>query len=382
MHRTMRPTLIACTAALLGSAVFITAAEPTTATTTDAAAATTEAAAQEKPAPFAAGDAFPIDALPTTWLRGEPVRSMEPGITYVITRWNTRGFRIAPGHNIADTLAEIGPHPRLRPIVIFEGDTIPREKLDRLLAYPSHRNTLPLADATAADNPTSRLWLPRMADSDLNTVVVRDARVVWAGNGFDLEPETLTPFLTEEFNYEKYASEKTARDARIQVQVKLILKDYPAAVRAKDTQRADAILAELKAEKNLHPFIGMRLYDALFQRALTAGDIPGALAAMQAMVDAYPNDKGVQSWAHKVINSSEPVLEPGQAQAGRAAARVAELRDDPISIQWWRSAAKHFLNAGDKPAALTALESAEKSSDTYKKLQTYLAAGNSGKDAN
>ncbi len=373
MRRTMRPTLIACTAALLGSAVFTTAAESTTATTTDAAAAT-ETPAQEQPASFAAGDAFPIAALPTTWLRGEPIRTMEPGITYVITRWNTRGPGAAPGYNLTKTLAEIGPQPRLQPLVIFAGDDIPREKLERLLAYPSHRNALPLADATVADNLTSRLWLPRMAKSDLNTVVVRDARVVWAGNGHDLGPETLTPFLTEDFDYEKYTAEKAVRDARIQVLATLILKDYATALREGNTERADAILAELKAEPNLHPFIGMRLYDALFQRALTAGDIPGALAAMHAMVDAYPDEKGVQSWAHKVINSSEPVLAPGQAQAGRAAARVAELRNDAASIQWWRAAASHFLNAGDKPAALAALESAERSSETYKKLQTYLAA--------
>ncbi len=369
----MHPNLILFTAALLGTAVSTTAAEPVT------DAPPSEVAAEQIPAAFAAGDAFPIDALPTLWLRGEPIRSMEPGIAYVITRWNTRGFRAAPGHNLTDTLAATGPNPRLQPIVVFSGDTIPREKLERLLAYPSHRNTLPLADASAADNPASRLWLPRMAKSDLNTVVVRDARVVWAGNGFDLEPETLAPFLTDDFDYQQYTRDKAARDARIKVLATLIIKDYPAALRAKDSERADAILAELKAEKDLHPFIGMRFYDALFQRALTAGDIPGALAAMQAMVDAYPNEKGVQSWAHKVINSSEPVLQPGQAQAGRAAARVAELRDDAVSLQWWRSASNHFLNAGDKPAALAALESAEKSSATYKKLQTYLTAENGGK---
>lgn len=38
-----------------------------------------------------------------------------------------------------------------------------------------------------------------------------------------------------------------------------------------------------------------------------------------------------------------------------------------------------LLTAGDKKAALVALESAEKSSNTYKKLQTYLTAENGGK---
>lgn len=358
----MYPILSLLAVALFSTAIS-TAAEP-------AASAKTTA----KATAFKAGDPFPTEGLPTTWLRGKPVRSMDNGIAYVITRWNTRGFRVAPGHNIVSALEEVGSHPRIQAMVLFENDDIPREKLDRLLAYPSHRNTLPLADATVPENLAAELWLSRMMGSRINTVVVRDGRVLWAGSGFDLKKETLLPFLSEKFSYEQYEKDQAAYKARLQELMQLIMKDYPAAMQEQNTARADAILEELKAEENLHPFIGMRLYDALFQRELNAKDIPGALATMQAMVDAYPNEKGVHSWAHKVINSCEPTLLPGQAQSGRAAARVAELRDDHISIHWWRSAAEHFLKAGDKPAALAALESAEKASKTYKRLQTYLAA--------
>lgn len=363
----MRPIPFLFALALLGSSLAITATEPE-----KTESASPETSDKSAPAPpFMAGEEFPLEGLPTKWLRGATIASMDPGIAYVVTRWDTRGRRVAPGHNIIRPITEVGPHPRLQGLVLFAGDDISTERLERRLSYPSQQNDLPLADARSTDNPTSRLWLSRMATPDINTVVVRNARVVWAGNGFDLEAEALRPFLVDDFDYKKYVAQKAQSDALAKKQLNLIVKEYPAAARAGEKERVDAILAELQATENLHPFIGMRLHDALFQRALEADDIPGALATMQAMVGAYPESKEVYSWAHKVINSSEPVLQPGQAQAGRAAAKVAELRNDHVSIHWWRAAAEHFLKAGDKKAALEALEAAEKSSDTYKKLQTY-----------
>ena len=369
----IRPTYL-----LFGAAACVCVILPATAAPEPAA---TE---QKNPATtaFEPGDAFPADGLPSQWLRGTPVTKFEPGIAYVITLWNTRSLgKLAPGGKVIDEINEIGPNPALKSIVLLISDPISDEALKKRLSYPSQTNDLPLADVRQSDSPTAKLWLSRMSGPNLDTFVVRDGRVVWAGGGYDLKTEDLRTFAAEDFNYDTYLAAKTASDDRTRELSSLILKEYGEAVKAGNTDRADAIIAELQAEKNLHPFLGMRLYDALCQKALEINDVPAALGTMQAMADAYPQEEAVQSWAHKMIVNSEPMFALGQAQAGRAAAKVAELRNDGASIRWWRAAADHFLAAGDKEAALAALESAEKSSQSYKDLERYRAGAKSSKAA-
>lgn len=323
---------------------------------------------------FAPGDAFPSEGLPDQWVRGTAIKSLENGTAYLITLWSPHGFnKPAPGNYVQSAIAELGEHPRLKTIALFATPGIDPEWLDRRLSLPSQQNAIPLADANDPESAVARLWTSRLSNS-VNTIVVRDQQVVWAGNGYDLDAEELQPFLTEEFSYEASLKAKETRNAHIRHQLTLISKDYPAALQAKDSARADAILKELDEDPDLHPFIGMRLYDALTGQALQAEKPVEALGFTEQMMERYPNEKSVQSWAHKTINNNDSLVELGQALSARAALRVAQLRHDRVSQAWWRAAADHFLKAGDKQSALTTLEEAEKHSESYQRLLRYQAA--------
>ncbi len=207
-----------------------------------------------------------------------------------------------------------------------------------------------------------------------NTLVVRDGRVLWVGEGGDLSADTLKPFLKPGFDYDTHVKEKAAYDARTGELLALLVKGLPAASKANDEAKVAEILETLEKEPNLHPFLFQRLRDTKCGIAFGKGDIAGAVAEMQKLADKEPDNAATQSWVHKVIMSTEAMNKPGIKLAAEAAARVAQLKEGDMARAWWEASAEHRLALGDKAAALAALEEAEKQSDPYRRLQAMKSA--------
>jgi len=328
--------------------------------------------------PFGPGDPFPVEGLPADWVRGEPVRRFEPGVAYVIAFWNTRTWgKRAPGYNIENSVASFANHPRLKCLVLYAQDDLPREKLAVRLGYPSQQTPFPVGMANKPDDPAVRLWLARMPRDERgmghNTLVVRDGIVLWTGDGTDLSAETLAPFVAAEFDFKIWQEQRAASDARIKELWNVLAKEVPAADEAGDTACGEALLDTLEAEPNLHPFLYQRLRDHRAMRALKRGDVAGALAEMRKLAVKYPDDKRAQSWVHKVVSQVPELRDPGTTLCAEAAARAGELTGGDAGAEWLQVAAGHWQTAGDDAKALAALEAAEKMTTRYRRLEAYRA---------
>ncbi len=368
MRTFLLPLLAAALAPLASAAEPAAPAAPATAAPTPA---------PEAEAPYKAGDAAPAGLLPAVWVRGEPVKAFEPGVTYVIATWNTvGGHAFAPGYNLRRALEPLKGEKSLRTFIVFLNDDIAADKLAKRLARPSQQTPFPLGHATPGSVCEKAFARLRGGDRmrQANTLVVRDGRVLWVGEGGDLSADTLTPFLKPGFDYDTHVKEKAAYDARTGELLALLVKGLPAASKANDEAKVAEILETLEKEPNLHPFLFQRLRDTKCGIAFGKGDIAGAVAEMQKLADKEPDNAATQSWVHKVIMSTEAMNKPGMKLAAEAAARVAQLKEGDMARAWWEASAEHRLALGDKAAALAALEEAEKQSDPYRRLQAMKSA--------
>ena len=333
------------------------------------------AEAASEPKAFAAGEPASDALLPSDWIRGEPIRRFEPGHTYVLTTWNTvGGHDFAPGYNLTREMTPVKNIATIHPIVLFMQDDISAEKLAKRLAYPSQMTPYPIArvkDGSPALEQYSRLG--RDERRQQNTLVVRDGRIVWTGNGFDISASQLRDFSAPDFNYDRYVEQQAQKGARMKDAMKKISGDCHEALKNKDYAKASAILDEIETRPDLDSFIYSRLRDMRCGIALERNDIPGAIAEMDKLSEKFPDNDAVQSWVHKMITQTEEMNTPGQALAAKAASRVAAAKSGDMARAWWEAAANHYENSGDKKAALKALESAEREAGPYTRLQAMKA---------
>lgn len=328
--------------------------------------------------PFKAGESAPAALLAAPALLGEPAKSFEPGVAHVITLWNTvGGHPFAPGYNLTRALSGLPAGAPVRPLVVMSGDEIAPEKLAKRLALPSQKT--PYAMIRVSRGSEAERAYARLKGSPgserVNTLIVRDGRIVWVGEGHNLESDALVAFTKPGFEYERYVVEKAAYDARTKELLTLFVKELPAASKAGNAARAEEILATLENEPNLHPFLYQRLRDTRCFQAVDKGDIPGALAEMRKLAEKYPDSASTQAWVHKIIMSTEPLSKPGAELAAIAASRVARAKSGEMSVAWWQAAAKHRRDIGDKAGALAALEEAQRRSGPYRRLVAMRAGG-------
>lgn len=321
--------------------------------------------------PFKAGESAPPALLDAPVLLGAPAKSFEPGVAHVITFWNTvGGHPFAPGYNLSRALSGLPAGAPVRPLVVMVGDEITPEKLAKRLALPSQKT--PYAMIRVAPGSEAERAYARLKGSPggerVNTLIVRDGRIVWVGEGHNLESDALLAFTKPGFEYERYVTEKAAYDARTKELLTMFVKELPAVSKEGNTARVEEILATLENEPNLHPFLYQRLRDTRCFQAVGKGDIPGALAEMRKLADKYPESASTQAWVHKVIMSTEALNKPGAELAALVASRVARAKSGEMSVAWWKAAAKHRRDTGDKAGALAALEEAERRTGPYLRL--------------
>lgn len=362
---------------LLSSALLLLALAPLAPAESGTAPATPPAPAAEAPAvTFKPGDAAPAEILPTAWLRGTPVKALAPGVAYVFTSWNTvGGHKYAPGYNISRTLKPFAGNPAVLGVVTLRHDDSPPERLLKRLSYPSQQTPFAIGRATpgaAGDRILDGLYDDKQ-HGGAGTVIVRDGRIVWIGDGMELQSEELTAFAAPAFNFEQYVAAKAAKDARTKIHITRLMKEIPAARKAGEDQRVESMLADIESDQDLHPFVFSRVCDARCAAALAKGDTAGAIAAMKKLADKYPDESTIQSWVHKIISSTESLTKAGAPLAEQAATRVARLKEGDLARAWWHAAAQLRRASGDKPGALAALIEAEKASEPMTRLASMRA---------
>ncbi len=312
------------------------------------------------------------------WLQGPAVGAWEPGKLHLIDLWippapgpagfdqKTRG----PLGQAKKRLGKLLEDPAFRPaVVVVFGSPEVRARAVEVLRRPAFRTPHPVA----LDDGTVMGWMEALNIRSLPAcLLVKDGRLLWAGEAGDLDPETVGAMLRPDYDPAKAAARKEAAKAQWKR-----LKDAMELAKARKFDEAEAAYKELTAAPDGSAGLRMMAYEGCFGIAFQRGGAAAGLAVLQEALDRQPENGFVAERVFKYVTGTEALKDAGRPLAIRAATAMAAAHaDDPdyAAACWGSCVGPLREEGGDKAGAGEAYRKGLAVSSACRRLQELRAA--------
>ena len=263
------------------------------------------------------GDPAPPLSM-ASFVKGEPVKELEKGKTYVVEFWATWCGPCRASIPHLSKLQEANPEITFIGQDCWEDDTAAVKKfVDEMGDKMNYRVALDDTSGGGRSGKMAQTWMTAAGENGIPTafLVDKEGKIAWIGHPMSLDA-TLASYKAGKLDIKKEAARRAAGNA--------MEKELSAAVRAKDYDKAIAVVDEY-SKKN--PDMAASLAGYKYSFLLRKPDYPGAVKLAKEVVDSPDADDAdlMNRIAWSMVDPEGKFENPDLDVALKAAKRANEL---------------------------------------------------------